>query len=85
MRARPSSSSAHDRLVIQPSVAADGSCWRRQARSVVAGTPIPSTAAADRDGTVSGTGSPTAPGTEPGTEHSTEPCGDGRSPHQDKT
>lgn len=83
MRVRSSSSPAHDRLVIQPSVAAHGSCWRRQARSVVTDTSIPSTGAADRDGTVSGTEALTDTSTEPGTEPGTEPCGDGRSPHLD--
>ena len=70
MRERSSSSPAFDRpIVVQPSVAANGACWRRQAMSVVSGTPTyPAAANAHGDGPTTGT----------------KPCGDGRSTHQDK-
>jgi hypothetical protein len=81
MRARSSPRPATDRpITVQPSVAANGACWRRQAMSVVAGTRThgnnPPGAAAVSTGA----------GPEPETSIDTgiEPCGDGRFPHQDK-
>lgn len=74
MRARSSPKPATDRpITVQPSVAANGACWRRQAMSVVTGT---NGAAAVSTGA----------GPEPETSIDTgiEPCGDGRFPHQDK-
>lgn len=71
MPERPASPSAPDRtLSIQPVVNANGACWRRQAMSVVSGSPTSPTAAA-------------APGDGPST--STSPSGDGRSPQQAKS
>lgn len=47
MRERSSSSPATDRFItVQPSVAANGACWRRQAMSVVSGSPTDTAAAA---------------------------------------
>jgi|GEM_PF-5518326 len=69
MRDRHSSSPATDRSTsIQPAVAANGACWRRQAVSVVSGTCTDTAAVTPRDGT----------------PNTTEPCGDGRFPIQEK-
>lgn len=56
-------------ITVQPSVGAHGSCWRRQATSVVSRDPHHSPAA-------------NAPGDGPSNEQN--PRGDGRSPHQDQ-
>jgi hypothetical protein len=70
MRERSSPTPAHVRpTVIQPAVGAHGSCWRRQATSVVSRDATPLTAA-----DLSGDGPSTT----------TDPRGDGRSPQQDQ-
>ena len=70
MRERSSQSPAIARpIIVQPSVGAHGSCWRRQAMSVVSRDPKPSPAAEP-------------PGDGPQTIQDSR--GDGRSPHQDQ-
>jgi hypothetical protein len=70
MRARPSPSPATDRTTtVQPSVAANGACWRRQAVTVAPSSPATATAAA-------------APGV--GHADTPVHCGNGRSPITEK-
>lgn len=70
MRDRPSHSPAPARpITVQPAVGSHGSCWRRQAKSVVSRDPHHSSAA-------------DAPGD--GLSTNQDPRGDGRSPHQDQ-